>query len=103
VLTDLGVGPVAAPEVAGRGTLRVFPNPMRSGGAVEFDVPRGEGRLNVSLVDVAGRRVRTLFDGTPRSAGQRVELDAAGLPAGVYFVQVSEADGQRAAKVVVTR
>ncbi len=105
VLTDLEVAPVGVAEIAGRAgaTLRAFPNPMRAGGAVEFDLPHAASRVRLSLVDVAGRRVRTVFDGAVGSGRQRVALDTEGLAAGVYFVRLDGAGRDGTTKVVVTR
>ncbi len=105
VLTDLEVAPVGVAEIAGRAgaAVRAFPNPMRAGGAVEFDAPHAASRVRLSLVDVAGRRVRTVFDGAVGAGRQRVALDTDGLAAGVYFVRMQGAGDDGTAKVVVTR
>jgi hypothetical protein len=43
---------------------------------------------------VLGQRVKTLYDGTPRAGQSKtVTFDTAGLPSGVYVVQL-RANGQ---------
>lgn len=105
VLTDLEVAPVGVAEITGRdgAALRAIPNPMRTGGAVEFDAPHAGSRVRLSLVDVAGRRVRTVFDGAVGVGRQRVAVDTGDLPAGVYFVRLDGTDRDGATKLVVTR
>ncbi len=64
--------------------FEVFPNPANTvlnlRAAFVFD--------RVELLDGFGKRV---YDNTPRT--QRVELDLQGLPAGVYFVRTTSAEG----------
>ena len=102
--TDAPVVAVA-PELA---LLPVRPNPVRSDEAVvRFTLPR-ETRARVTIHDVGGARLCTLFDGAA-GAGVRTARwdgrDDAGraLPAGVYLVRLESADGVRSTKVVRSR
>lgn len=95
---------VGAPAVAGSAPLglAVQPNPVRGTTTLAFTVPR-ETQVRLALYDVAGRRVRTLVDGT-RSAGRHeVTLDPAGLAPGVYFARLEAAGGIAVARVVRIR
>jgi parallel beta-helix repeat protein len=88
------------------GSVRIEPNPMRAGAEILFRTSR-PGPLRVSLLDLAGRCVRTLE--APVGAGaQRVTLEARAedgrpLEAGVYFVRVSGPDGDLSGRVLVLR
>ncbi len=81
----VGVRPVEA-------SLSVGPNPMRSQATIQFSVAR-TARVAVDLFDVAGRRVRRLFQGFAESGAHSVLLDLASrgqrLPAGSYRVRLS--------------
>ena len=83
---------------------RAHPNPFTQSAEFEFSLP-SRGRAQVSVFDVSGRRVTTLFDGTA-AAGHHVATwdgrDAAGrhAPAGTYFVQLDAHGQRRSAKVV---
>jgi len=74
----------------------VGPNPTRGGVHLAFTMPTAD-RVSLSLYDVAGRRIRSLFDGT-KEAGehqQYVDLRAgtgARLASGLYLVRL-EAGG----------
>lgn len=95
----------AAPELA---LLPVRPNPVHSGDAVvRFTLPR-EMAARVTVHDVGGARVRTLFDGAAEAGTRAVRWngrDDAGraVPAGVYLVRLESADGVRSTKVVRSR
>ena len=97
------------PEVAALQSLRMErprPSPFSDLTEIRYYLPRG-GRTDVSVLDVAGRRVRTL-DARVETAGTRSiwwdrRDDRGGrVAAGVYWVRLGTEDGsQRTAKVVV--
>lgn len=87
------------PSGPARLALSVSGNPLRARGTLHFAWP-ASGDARVELLDVAGRRVRTLYHGRAEMAPTRLPLDARGLPAGLYFVR-AEAAGERLARRVV--
>jgi subtilisin family serine protease len=102
----------ATPPVAPVTGLRLAagPSPLRAGtpAAVRFAAP-GRGRVRIELVDLAGRRLASLYDG-PAGAERTVgwsgrDADGSPLAAGVYWVRLSVsgagADARRAVRVVV--
>jgi hypothetical protein len=88
-------GPIAIQQVA--------PNPVQQTGTVEFTL-RETGSVSVGLYDVLGRQVRTLHEG--RVSGgqlQRVQLDAAGLSSGMYFLRVKGDGFSKTRRITVTQ
>ncbi|MEO6462485.1 MAG: hypothetical protein ABIP29_05365, partial [Candidatus Eisenbacteria bacterium] len=73
-------------------------NPLRRGGSLAFGVPAA-GRVRLTFVDAAGRRVATLVDGA-RDAGWHATTLPPSLDAGVYFAVV-ERTGERAVMRIV--
>ncbi|WP_457652183.1 T9SS type A sorting domain-containing protein [Rhodocaloribacter sp.] len=66
----------------------VYPNPFNPQTRFTLAVPRTQA-VNASVYDLAGRRVRTLFDGVMRAEESRTfVVDGAGLPSGVYVLRV---------------
>ncbi|NNF04874.1 MAG: T9SS type A sorting domain-containing protein, partial [Rhodothermales bacterium] len=70
-----------------------YPDPFRDRTTIEF-TSTGTSQVSLVVFDLLGREVRRLVDGASATTGRRVEFDATGLPAGVYFY-VLEADGRR--------
>ena len=69
------------------------PNPARGSATLEFGVKEAT-EVTVSVYNVLGQRVETLYQGTPQAEQLRdVTLDASSLSSGVYFVRM-KADGQ---------
>ncbi|NNE43306.1 MAG: T9SS type A sorting domain-containing protein, partial [Gemmatimonadetes bacterium] len=99
------VGPETA--AAGR-VLTVGPNPFRNATDVRFRI-RQPGRVELSVHDVAGRRVRTLLDRT-LPAGDHVATwnagtrpDVASPAPGVYFVRLRVGSAVETRRVVRLR
>jgi parallel beta-helix repeat protein len=89
------------------GLDRLQPMPMRSAGRIHFQVARG-GQVVLSIVDAAGRTVRSLVRGE-REPGQysvtwnRTDDHGRIVPDGVYFCTLNVDNKRFCEKVVVTR
>jgi subtilisin family serine protease len=84
------------------------PNPFTARTELTFDTPETGRRVVVRVCDVAGRLVRTLYDGRPHEGRHVVEWDGrseSGAPvaAGVYLVFLDAGGFTRARKVVRLR
>jgi serine protease AprX len=86
---------------------RNYPNPFDEETRFTYTVTR-PGHVRVEVLDVTGRRVRTLFDGT--TAGGEHELawdgkNASGKPAasGVYLYSVETHDSRASRAMVLQR
>ena len=78
------------------GLLQNSPNPFRPRTVIAFELPR-TGLATLTVLDVAGRPVRTLLQGETAAGTHRVEWDGRDgqgttLPAGVYYIGVSSKD-----------
>jgi hypothetical protein len=76
--------------------LRIFPNPVRTGGTIRLALAR-PGRVRVQVLDPMGRVVRTLAD--REAPAGRLDFALAGtsddgrpLRTGFYFVRVQAPD-----------
>ncbi len=82
----------------------VAPNPSSRGAALRFSLPRA-GRARLVVLDVAGRAVRTLVDGSMSAGPHEADWDgrdgAGALAApGLYFARL-DADGEHAVRRIV--
>lgn len=80
--------------------LDLRPNPSRPGAAVDLRIPE-RGVVQVSVYDVAGRRVRSLHDGMREAGAHELAWDGRddsgrAVAAGTYFVEL-RIDGQQRA------
>jgi hypothetical protein len=68
----------------------VFPNPMHAGGTFAFALPR-ESRVRLSVLDVQGREVLVLEDGTRPAGWHSIAWrngERTSLGAGLYFARL---------------
>jgi len=83
------------------------PNPSRGAATLRFGLAR-EGAVRLELFDLAGRRVRTLAEGS-RPAGTHVEAwdgrneRGTSVGAGIYFLRLVTPASTHHARVVVVR
>lgn len=82
---------------------RAVPNPFRGVTTFQFTTAMAES-VEVALFDALGRRVRTLYVGTP-GAGTPVEVtvDGASLPPGVYVVRLNSGTAIATRRLTVVR
>ncbi|HVZ37826.1 MAG TPA: DUF4397 domain-containing protein [Candidatus Kapabacteria bacterium] len=84
---------VPAPDAAAASLeLACTPNPCSAHASIGFNVRTG-GNVTLTLHDGLGRTVATLVDETMAAGEHTVDLNAAGLPAGVYYYSLRAADG----------
>jgi hypothetical protein len=79
------------------------PNPVRDRATVSFAV-KERAEATLTLYNVLGQKVRTLYQGTP-SAGdvQNVRLDASSLSSGTYLLRLEAGETTRSRHVSVVR
>ena len=95
---------VEAAASAPEGVLRAHPNPFRGGVRLAMETGMRPERLTVDVVDLGGRRVARLLDGSAGPGAVELEWDGTrqGRPvrAGVYFVEVGRRSGARRLRIV---
>jgi hypothetical protein len=79
--------------------FKVYPNPTDDLLFVELS---GAEIVNVALYDLQGRMVAGVHAGTPQP-GATITLDVKSLPAGVYVLRVTDADGREYLRKVVKK
>jgi surface protein len=79
------------------------PNPVSSTATLSFAV-KEQAEATVAVYDLLGRRVTTLYDGTPAPGQQqRVQMDASTLPSGAYLLRLRAAGRTETQRVTVLR
>ena len=79
------------------------PNPVSSMATLSFAV-KEQAQATVAVYDMLGRRVQTLYDGTPTPGQQqRVQMNASTLPSGTYLLRLRAAGRTETQRVTVLR
>ncbi len=101
-LTGVAVGSESGPEAAGAVLALAGPNPTRGAVRLHYTLPTpAEARL--SIVDVQGREVAVLVQGSAAAGPHAATWDAWGLPAGVYAARLTTTAGTAVVRFVVAR
>lgn len=79
-----------------------YPNPVSGVSTVDYIIDQ-DGPVTIAVYDVAGRLVKTLLRETRRGGPGQTRLDAADMPAGVYFVRMSTDVKSVSRKITVVR
>jgi hypothetical protein len=77
------------------------PNPISTSARLDFALEE-EGPVNISVYDVAGRRVTTLLEGQRPKGWNSVDIDASKMASGVYFIKMTSKTASLSRKFVVT-
>ena len=74
--------------------LSIAPNPFSTYAVIDF-MSNSTGRTNIKLYGIDGKQVATLYNAnTPAGETYQVTLDRANLPNGMYFVKMTNANGE---------
>ncbi|MEO1478836.1 MAG: T9SS type A sorting domain-containing protein, partial [Bacteroidota bacterium] len=80
-----------------------YPNPFNAETMVRFTV-REAAPVQAELFDVTGRRIRTLYAGTPAAGTpQTLRIDGGDLPTGLYIVRVTGRDFAHTQRVTLLK
>jgi hypothetical protein len=82
--------------------LHVYPIPVTSAMHIQWSVPKRD-RIRISLLDVVGREVATVFDAETEAGDQEAFINATDLSAGMYEVWLRGGMVSQRARIVVTR
>jgi parallel beta-helix repeat protein/predicted outer membrane repeat protein len=64
-----------------------YPNPFNSTTMIRYDVPQA-GKVSLTIFNLLGQKVETLFDGRQVAGSYRITWDAGDLPSGVYLCRM---------------
>ena len=76
-----------------------YPNPFNGITTIEYAIPR-KSRVQLTVYDALGRRIRTLVDEEQAPGTYRVSFQADGLASGVYYY-ILQSGGQRFVRQMV--
>jgi hypothetical protein len=82
--------------------LTLEQNPVRGTARIKYLLPQASD-VHLEAFDRSGRRLATLVSGSASAGSHSAKWDTRNVPAGIYFLRVTAAGGQRSLKAVVGR
>ena len=67
--------------------ISIYPNPADSQVVIEYFNPNN-GKVIMEMVDVNGKKIQTIFEGTTTEGNQKVLLELPDIADGMYFISV---------------
>ena len=80
--------------------IQLYPNPSNGLTRISMNTPES-GKLSLNLVDVLGRTVASVYNGTVSAGEQVYSVDVNNIDAGIYFLQINYNDKTTAVKLIV--
>lgn len=99
---DIPTGTGDAPSEANAPSLAVWPNPASGAATLRVHLA-APGRATVRVVDLLGREVARLHDGTLGAGETHLSLPASTLPPGAYVARVITPEAEASRRFVVAR
>jgi len=79
-----------------------FPNPFNSTTNISFDIPHNS-EVSISIYDLSGRSVATLFDNSLNTGTHNLTWDAKDYPAGVYLCRMKAGEFAMTEKLLLVK
>ncbi len=72
--------------------LQNYPNPFNPSTMIRYNIPKS-CFVNLTIYDILGNEIKTLFNGTRKSGTYGVKFDGTGLSSGIYFYTLKTSTG----------
>ncbi|MFH1010709.1 MAG: right-handed parallel beta-helix repeat-containing protein [bacterium] len=79
-----------------------YPNPFNPTTVIRYDVPQAD-KVSLTIYNLLGQRVATLFDGRQAAGSHTISWDAADLPSGVYFCRMNTPEFVQTRKMLLVK
>jgi len=79
-----------------------YPNPFNASTTIEYSLSQTSD-VRLSIYNLLGQKIATLFDGTKRAGEHRIIWNAGDLPSGIYFARLDKSDKSSTMKLVLLR
>ena len=97
---DFLLGVNNQPERNGQDAISVFPNPAREGFEVKMEIAKME-KGSLSLYDLTGRKVKTLFTGTFKAGLNTFHFNTGHLNRGLYLLVADNPTQRKVMRIVI--
>jgi len=93
---------VEIPGITDYQLFQNYPNPFNPSTSIKYSVP-SQSKIKITLYDIIGNEVRTLFEGIQQSGVHEINLTADNLPSGVYFVSMTAENFNKTIKITLMK
>ncbi len=80
--------------------INIYPNPVDSQVVIEYFNP-SNGKVKVEMMDLNGKLIQTVFEGTSTEGTQKVLFNMPDVPDGMYFISVENENYKNAKTIFI--
>ena len=92
----------AIPETEMDGfSMNIYPNPASDMATISFS-SKQTGMVNMAVFNMAGIKVKEVFNGALQTGNHKIKIDIGGIPDGIYLVQIVLPGGVYCKKLVIS-
>jgi hypothetical protein len=101
IVSGAGIGnDPALPKNAGY--LTSYPNPFNANTVLNYRLIE-PGEIRISIYNIAGQKMATLFDGNQDAGEHKITWEASQYPSGVYFAKLESAQKTETKKLLLLK
>ena len=78
------------------------PNPLSGSGYISFSI-QVQAKVRISIYDLRGRKIETIFRGNMMPGKYRADLNAGNMPDGIYFIRMNLRGKEFTRKLIVNK
>jgi O-glycosyl hydrolase len=82
--------------------MTIYPNPITSLATIEYTLPKAEN-ITLSIIDITGRPVETLYDGFCNVGFNKVVFENSNYENGIYFCVIRTTNGSQFEKMIINK
>jgi len=98
-----GIGDIKEINYSGNISLQQnYPNPFSSSAIIEFEINEKQtNRTQLIIFDITGKEIMTLVDEHLSPGTYRKEINASGIPSGIYFYRITNGNTCLTKKMII--
>ena len=81
---------------------KLYPNPAQNSATLELSLVQ-DSKVNISIYDLSGKEINTIFNGTLNSGKNEIEINTSNLSNGIYYTKISNKNSVKTIKLSISK
>ncbi|MEI7595028.1 MAG: T9SS type A sorting domain-containing protein [Bacteroidota bacterium] len=89
-------------ELTENDLIKIFPNPFSNSTTIAYKIAK-TGRVNISIFDIAGKKISELVNNSQQMGEYKVNFDGSDKNGGIYFCRIETENFNKTIKIILTK